>query len=733
MYKNLNISIAFLLLLVILLYLKSAFFDFVRFDDGLYIFNNFRIKNFNLENALWFFTNFEWGHYFPVTMLSYGFQTSLWGVNAPPMHSLNIILHAVNCWLVYRLLVKLELKPFTILFVTALFGLHPIQIESVVWIGTRGGILSALFSLLALNSYLSYTNSKKNITLIATLAWFLFALMSKSSALTLPLIFFGLDYYKNRKIERNLLLEKVPFLTLSFIFGLIAMLAAKELGTIGGDAPKLILEGGVLNRIFTIIYSYTFYFNFSILPFNQTAMHYNPETIDGLLPIKYYLSFLPFSVVVGYLLIKKQYTQLTILSLLFYTFSILLVINLVPLGGTIVSERYAYFTVIATFLLISIFLESILPKKILSPLSLAILLGFSITTFIKIDVWKNTYNLFENIYTVSPNTGHAINGFANEVSNKGEYQRALDLHNKILSKSFSSKYFADAASVYSKMDSTEQALNFFNSAIIMSPDESTNYFKRAYVKKQIGSIQEAVQDLNIAIRLDPMNYMARELRADIKLHLGDIGNACSDWSFLISKGNNKLEKYHDKYCVEIAEQTQAPLNKVEDEFGNIRLETLKDTLNGDSVTFLVQYYKDGIISEKGVLKNGKYNGMVFWYYPSGQLLRKGIYNDVFPYGKWFEFYEDGTLMAEYNHLSGVKHGTYKYYYEDGRLWTEKKYENGKLKDIVTILNTTGALLNKGSFTDGNGSLKIYDKNGTQIQLATYEEGTLVKFEQINKE
>ena len=731
MYKNLNISIALLLLLVGLLYLKSAFFDFVSFDDGLYVFNNFRIKNFNLENALWFFTNFEWGHYFPITMLSYGFQTFLWGINAPPMHSLNIIFHVVNCWLVYRLLVKLELKPFTILFVTALFGLHPIQIESVVWIGTRGGILSTLFSLLALNSYLSYTNSKKNITLIATLAWFLFALMSKSSALTLPLVFFGLDYYKNRKIERNLLLEKVPFLTLSFIFGLIAMLAAQELGTIGDDAPKLIFEGGVLNRIFTVIYSYTFYFNFSILPFNQTAMHYNPEVIDGLLPIKYYLSFLPFSFVVGYLLIKKQHTQLTILSLLYYTFSILLVINLVPLGGTIVSERYAYFTVIATFLLISTFLESILPKKILSPLSLVILLGFGITTFIKIDVWKNTYNLFENIYTVSPNNNHAINGFANEVSNKGEYQRALDLHNKILSKSFSSKYFADAASVYSKMDSTEQALNFFNSAIVLSPDESSLYAKRAYVKKKIGLIQEAVQDLNIAIRIDPMNYRARELRADIKFHLGDIGNACSDWSFLISRGNKALKKYHSKYCIKVSDETQITKSEVKDENGTVRLNTITDTLNGDSVIYLVQYYENGNISEKGVIANGKYSGDIFWYYPSGKLMRKGVYIDVFPYGKWLEYYENGNLMAEYHHLSGVKDGTYKYFYKNGSLWTEKKYEQGRLTAVIKLLDSTGQVLDKGSFLEGNGNLKIYNDKGNLTGVTTYKQGKLVDYKKTS--
>jgi len=520
---------------------------------------------------------------------------------------------------------------------------------------------------------------------------------------------------------------------LSFIFGIIAMMAARDLGTIGDNAPQIVYDGEIINQIFTIIYSYTFYFNFSILPLNQTAMHYNPEIVDGLLPIKYYLSFIPMTIVLGFLVTKKTIRKLALFAVLFYTFSILLVINLVPLGGTIVSERYAYFTVIASFILLALFVELIIPKNIILPFWLIVVVLFSITTFIKIDVWRNTYNLFENIYTVSPEAGHAINGFANEISKQGDYQRALELHNKILSKSISSKYFSDKASVYAQMDSTEQAIDYFNSAIKMSPDESTIYYKRAYVKKQSGAIEDAIQDLNISIRLDPMNYLARELRADMIFHIGDIGSACKDWSFLISKGNNKLEKYHDKYCVEIAEQTQAPHNKVEDEFGNIRLETLKDTLNGDSVTFLVQYYKDGIISEKGVLKNGKYNGMVFWYYPSGQLLRKGIYNDVFPYGKWFEFYEDGTLMAEYNHLSGVKHGTYKYYYEDGRLWTEKKYENGKLKDIVTILNTTGALLNKGSFTDGNGSLKIYDKNGTQIQLATYEEGTLVKFEQIKKE
>ncbi len=714
-------------ILVFLIYLKSIFFDFVNFDDGAFIYENFRIKNFNLINLKWYFFNYLNGHYFPVTMLSYGLQAQIWGVSPMAFHVFNLILHLVNCYLVYRVLLKLDLNTFSISFIVAIFGLHPIQIESVVWIGTRGGIMSSFFTLLSISCYLDYLKRQNLKYIVFSFLLFCLAVLSKSAALVVPILFLLIDFKRQRIYKRQVFLEKIPFFFVSFIIGLVAINAAKDLGTV---SEGLAQEGGYLDikiKIFKVLYSWSYYFNHLLLPTGQTSMHFDPEIIDGTLPIKYYLSFIPFSLLLVWTALKGLKTRDFVFWCGFYFVTLALVINILPLGGTIVSERYAYLTVIAGAYFIAKILDYYFKPKIRNIISIFFILIFSGITFFTMDIWKNSLSLHKRSFELFPTSAHATASYAKALARNNQAELALKIQKSDPLFLESPEYLVNIANTYFILDSVEKRDSFLEKAILKDPSNSHFYFKRASFNIADKDYKSAIEDLNIAIDLEPNNFMARKRRASVYFLIEDYGKCCLDWEFLNQNGDKTIEDNLKLYCINKTEL----INKMDTSkvfvSKDFRLEVLKDTLNGDSILHLFKYDSIGNLSEKGQIENGKYNGRILWYYPSGKLLRKGFYFDSFPFGKWKEYYENGSLKAQYEYASGVIDGNYKYFYKNGSLWTEKHYERGALLNVKQLLSKNGQVLEIGTFKNGNGELNLYDEEGRKTDIAVYENGYLKQF------
>ena len=84
--------------------------------------------------------------YYPLVLSSFWLQHAIWGLNPLPYHLVNIAMHAacaVLLWLVLRCL-----KVRGAWFGAALWGLHPVQTESVAWITELKNTQSCLFYLL---------------------------------------------------------------------------------------------------------------------------------------------------------------------------------------------------------------------------------------------------------------------------------------------------------------------------------------------------------------------------------------------------------------------------------------------------------------------------------------------------------------------------------------------------------------------------------------------------------
>ena len=159
--------------------------------------------------------------YFPVTLTSCWIEYRLWGDWAPGFHVVNVVLHAVNTVLVWRILVRLEVPGAWL--AAAAWGVHPVTVTSVAWVAERKNTLSMLFGCLSVLGWMSYEDTGERRFYGWSLASFVVALLAKTSLVTLPLILPVLSWWRRGRVTRVDLVRTVPFLLASFLLGLVTL------------------------------------------------------------------------------------------------------------------------------------------------------------------------------------------------------------------------------------------------------------------------------------------------------------------------------------------------------------------------------------------------------------------------------------------------------------------------------------------------------------------------------
>jgi hypothetical protein len=228
---------------------------FVNWDDPFYLGKVSELKRVSLASLAWAFTALPL-YYHPLTWLSHLIDFQIWGWNLAGHHATSILLHGANAALVCLFMWMLagaieDLSPSTRLLVAAgvavVFGIHPLQVESVAWIAERKTVLCSLFSLLSLCAYLRAVSPGGGrrwwwgMTVL-----FLAALLSKPMAVSLPLVMLAMDFYPlRRSIHRGwraLIREKWILFACCVAFGFVTIFAQFRTGAITGLAGFGILE-----------------------------------------------------------------------------------------------------------------------------------------------------------------------------------------------------------------------------------------------------------------------------------------------------------------------------------------------------------------------------------------------------------------------------------------------------------------------------------------------------------
>jgi protein O-mannosyl-transferase len=192
-------------------------------DDDYYVTGNKLLTAPDGLKQIWFSRQSP-SQYFPLVYTTFRIEHSLWGLDPAGYHWVNLLLHAVNAVLVWRLLQRLGAPGAWL--AAALFALHPVQVESVAWITERKNVLSLFFSLLAVWAWISFVHQPRFRLwpgYALALMFYALALLSKSTACTLPAALVLVLWLKGKPINRSRLIQVLPFVTLGLGMGLLAM------------------------------------------------------------------------------------------------------------------------------------------------------------------------------------------------------------------------------------------------------------------------------------------------------------------------------------------------------------------------------------------------------------------------------------------------------------------------------------------------------------------------------
>src|SRR3990172_9695352 len=191
-----------LVLSVLIVYGRLPFFDFVFFDDHVYVTEKAQvIAGISKDSLLWAFTTTDAGFWHPLTWISLMFDHELWGTNPGGYHLTNLLLHIAATLLLFAGLQRMTGSLFRSGCVAALFALHPLHVESFAFIAERKDVLSAVFWMLILLLYARYVEKPGRLRYSLVLLSFLLGLMAKPMVVTLPFMMLLFDLWPLKRLS----------------------------------------------------------------------------------------------------------------------------------------------------------------------------------------------------------------------------------------------------------------------------------------------------------------------------------------------------------------------------------------------------------------------------------------------------------------------------------------------------------------------------------------------------
>jgi tetratricopeptide (TPR) repeat protein len=394
-------------------------------DDHLNISENADIRAFSLDNVHRWFTTTYVKMYCPVKMAVHSAEYALWGLHPAGYHAASLGLHCACTALLFALLLLLTGSRGGACLASLLFAVHPVAVESVAWASARGDVLYAFFYLAALLLYVKGGLRPSLRRLIAVLLLFVLAALSKPSAVTLPAVLLLVDWHRGRRMAGRAIVEKLP---------LFAVSAAVVAITIATRSADVIDAGHVMAKYKTVegylyvAYAVAFYLVQLAAPVRLSTLYPHPAYYYGGLPTEYYLYPLAL-LAVGLLAWRcKKHRRALLFGLGFYLIAISPTLQIVPVGGSIAADRYAYLPCAGLYFLLAYGFGQApaKAKRWLATLALCAACAFSCRSYGLTKLWGSPLALSEQLLSAFPNYSDGYLFVGQEHYLAEDYPRALD-------------------------------------------------------------------------------------------------------------------------------------------------------------------------------------------------------------------------------------------------------------------------------------------------------------------
>ena len=579
---------------------QTVRYEFVNFDDDIYVYENPRItQGLTLQGIGWAFSHSYCYYWAPFAALSHMLDCQLYGISPGGHHLINVLLHGATAVLLFLVLREMTGALWRSAFVASVFAIHPLRVESVAWVTERKDVLSGLFFVLALGTYVSYVRhfggKGSRGRYLAVAFQFAMGLMAKPSLVTLPFVLLLLDYWPlNRfgqpvsadapaepirgqdsfSVLKGLVIEKIPLFALSAASCAVTILTANRV-PVGLRA--------IAARLGNAIVSYTGYLGQTFYPANLAAFY--PFPASGIPPSKVFLSLVPLaSFTLGVFALRRSRPYLVV-GWLWYLGMLTPVIGLIQVGEQARADRFTYLPQIGLLLLIAWGMGNLCAyprhrRAVLAAGALMAVAALMACAHLQASRWKNSESLwshtlactsgndlahnnlgtallqmgrideaaihFQKALEIQPNYAEARNNLGNVFFQKGRvdeavahYQKALEINPKLAL----AQYNLGVAFLQSGW--VPEAVGHFQGALEIEPDFAKAHYNLGIAFVQLGRVSEALVHYKKALEIN-RNYAEAEYNLGIALlQIGRLNEAVSHYNKALIINPNYVEAHNN--------------------------------------------------------------------------------------------------------------------------------------------------------------------------------------------
>jgi tetratricopeptide (TPR) repeat protein len=511
-------------------YAQVARFDFVTWDDPLYVTGNAHVKQgLSLDGARWALVARDDSNWLPITWLSHMLDVELFGAWAGGHHATNLALHALATALLFALLVAGTRDPLPSALVTALFALHPLHVEVVAWVSQRKELLSTVFGLLAASSYVAWAQRGGALRYAGTLIGFAAALASKPMLVTLPFVLLLLDYWPLRRpLVRERLVEKLPLFALSAAACAVAF-ASQQLAR--ANAPDLAL----VLRLANAAVAYARYLALALWPSGLSILYphpYAPELGgEPWSPTAVAAACAGLVAITAVALRARKHRYLAV-GWLWFLGTLVPVIGLVQIGPQGLADRYTYVPLVGVFIAVAwggrdgvAWLTARRPA--LRALAVAVALfalgAAAFASHARARVWRNSEALYLASLAATPRNPVLLYNLGVVQAQQGRVEEAAQSYAAALA--IDPEHAAantNLGNIRLRAGHADEAIAHYRAALRRDPDDVETLQNLARVLAWRGDLAGAAAELERAAQLAPGDPAVQEALDAVRRALGEV-------------------------------------------------------------------------------------------------------------------------------------------------------------------------------------------------------------------
>jgi tetratricopeptide (TPR) repeat protein len=499
--------------------------DFVNYDDDHYIVENpFVQRGFDAESLRWAWTTTTMGNWHPLTWMSHMLDWQLYGADPAGHHATGVALHALNTALVFLVLDAMTGAAWRSALVAALFGLHPLHVESVAWASERKDVLSTCLWLLTTFAYVVWTRRPTWGRYALVALGLALGLMAKPMLVTLPATLVLLDYWPLGRLRTAgdlwaRVVEKLPLYAIVVASSVGAVLAQQSVGAVGSlDVYPFAV------RLGNAAIAYATYLWMTVWPFDLAIVYPHPKTVSGW---RLAASLVVLAVLTALALRQRSRRPWLLVGWLWYLGTLVPLIGLVQLGDIALADRYTYVPLLGIFVAV-VWTLPVLPRLV-PAVAVVILVLLSARTRAQIATWRDSVSLFTQALAVEERNPVAHNNLAFALDDRGEtaaaiahLERALVLRPDYLTAR------VRLGNIFLAQGRLQEAQAQFAAAVVIDPTSVAALTNLGKVLTDQGRPAEAIPLHERALALDPtsavtevnlgMALVAQERTADALVH-----------------------------------------------------------------------------------------------------------------------------------------------------------------------------------------------------------------------